>query len=232
MKENFINVVFVIDESGSMHGTEDDVIGGFKKVIDEQRANTEGTCSVSYFKFATNAETVFIGKDVKDVEYLDGKYSPDGMTALFDGVGLAIDKVGEWLDSMKEEDKPEKTLVVIMTDGGENYSKDYTADRVREMIKHQEEKYNWSFVYMGSDLKDAKDAKTLGVSTRMFASKNDYMANYTAINSVVTSYRKATGSAVFKSQKLNEALSVASADATINYANENGINAEDLLAEN
>lgn len=230
MKENFINVVFVIDESGSMTGTESDVIGGFKKVIDEQKANSAGTCSISYFKFATGVEKVFIGKDVNEVEYLDGKYDPDGLTALFDGVGVAIDEVGKWLDSMKEEDKPEKTLVVIMTDGGENNSKDYTSDKVREMIKHQEEKYNWSFIYMGSDLNDARDTRSIGISTRAFASKSDYLSNYTMINSVVTSYRSMTGSAEFKSDKLNEALNLASVETTTKYAKKKGIKAEDLLS--
>lgn len=230
MKENFINVVFVIDESGSMTGTESDVIGGFKKVVDEQKANSAGTCSISYFKFATGVEKVFIGKDINEVEYLDGKYDPDGLTALFDGVGVAIDEVGKWLDSMKEEDKPEKTLVVIMTDGGENNSKDYTSDKVREMIKHQEEKYNWSFIYMGSDLNDARDTRSIGISTRAFASKSDYLSNYAMINSVVTSYRSMTGSAEFKSEKLNEALNLASVETTTKYAKKKGINAEDLLS--
>lgn len=230
MKENFINVVFVIDESGSMTGTESDVIGGFKKVVDEQKANSAGTCSISYFKFATGVKKVFIGKDINEVEYLDGKYNPDGLTALFDGVGVAIDEVGKWLDSMKEEDKPEKTLVVIMTDGGENNSKDYTSDKVREMIKHQEEKYNWSFIYMGSDLNDARDTRSLGISNRAFASKSDYLSNYEMINSVVTSFRSITGSTAFKSDKLNEALNLASVETTTKYAKKKGINAEDLLS--
>ena len=124
MKENFIHVCFVIDESGSMTGSESDVIGGFKKVIDDQKAVKEGSCAVSLFKFATKAEEVYRGKDVKDVEYLDNKtYSPGGSTAMNDGIGLAIDTVGKWLDGMKEEDKPEKNLIVIMTDGYENNSR-------------------------------------------------------------------------------------------------------------
>ena len=77
MKENYINLVFVIDESGSMTGTENDVVGGFKKVVDEQKEIKEGTCTVSYFKFASNVEEVFIGKDVNQVEYLDGKCTLD-----------------------------------------------------------------------------------------------------------------------------------------------------------
>lgn len=230
MKENFINVVFVIDESGSMTGTESDVIGGFKKVVDEQRAVKDGTCAVSYFKFATGVEKVFLGKDINEVEYLDGKYSPDGLTALFDGVGTAIDEVGKWLDSMKEEDKPEKTLVVVMTDGGENNSRDYSASKVKEMIKHQEEKYSWEFIYMGSDLRDANDANSLGFGTKLYSSSVNYSANYDMINCALTSYRGDKGDVGAKGANFKRYLSEAATAATVDYANEIGIDANVLLS--
>ena len=222
MKENYINLVFVIDESGSMSGTESDVIGGFKKVVDEQKEIKEGTCTVSYFKFASNVEEVFIGKDVNQVEYLDGKYNPAGMTALFDGVGTAIDKIGKWLNSMKESEKPEKTMVVIMTDGGENYSKDYSASKVKEMIKHQEDKYNWTFVYMGSDLTDASDANSLGFTSRSYSSKDDYFKNYEVINDTVKLYRTTLGSAETKMAVANDFLCTSLNALTEDYEAEIG----------
>lgn len=229
MKENFIHVCFVIDESGSMSSTGGDVIGGFKKVIDEQRANSAGTCSVSYYKFASTVEKVYIGKDVNDVEYIDGKYSPGGLTALFDGVGTAIDEIGKWLDAMPEDEKPEKNLIVIMTDGGENASKEYSASKVKEMIKHQEEKYSWEFIYMGSDLKDAKDANALGISTRLYASKANYGSNYDVINLALSSYRGDCGPAGEKGKAFSRKLSEAATVATCSYAAENGLNADELL---
>jgi uncharacterized protein YegL len=232
MKENYINLVFVIDESGSMSGTESDVIGGFKKVVDEQKEIKEGTCTVSYFKFASNVEEVFVGKDVNQVEYLDGKYNPAGMTALFDGVGTAIDKIGKWLNSMKESEKPEKTMVVIMTDGGENYSKDYSASKVKEMIKHQEDKYNWTFVYMGSDLTDAKDANSLGFTSRSYSSKDDYFKNYEVINDTVKLYRTTLGSVETKMAVANDFLCTSLNALTEEYAAETGIDANSLKADN
>jgi uncharacterized protein YegL len=222
MKENYINLVFVIDESGSMSGTESDVIGGFKKVVDEQKEIKEGTCTVSYFKFASKVEEVFIGKDVNQVEYLDGKYNPAGMTALFDGVGTAIDKIGKWLNSMKESEKPEKTMVVIMTDGGENYSKDYSASKVKEMIKHQEDKYNWTFVYMGSDLTDASDANSLGFTSRSYSSKDDYFKNYEVINDTVKLYRTTLGNAETKMAVANDFLCTSLNALTEDYEAEIG----------
>lgn len=232
MKENYINLVFVIDESGSMTGTENDVVGGFKKVVDEQKEIKEGTCTVSYFKFASNVEEVFIGKDVNQVEYLDGKYKPGGMTALFDGVGVAIDKIGKWLDGMKEEDKPEKTLVVIMTDGGENSSKEYSASKVKEMIKHQEDKYNWSFVYMGSDLTDANDANSLGFASRGYSSKDNYSKNYDVINDAVRLYRTTDGDMELKLSAMNCSLAYNLNNLTEEYAVEKGIDANSLKADN
>lgn len=229
MKDNFIHVCFVIDESGSMWGTESDVIGGFKKVIDEQKEIKEGTCAVSYFKFSTGVEEVFLGKDINEVEYLDGKYSPHGLTALFDGVGQAIDKVGKWLNDMKEEDRPEKNLIVIMTDGGENNSRDYDAAKVKEMIKHQEEKYNWSFVYMGSDLKDADDANTLGFKTRSFTAKGDYIKNYDMISCSMASYRCTDGNLDAKTRAFANTLNEATIEATKKYAKENGLEVTGLL---
>lgn len=230
MKENYVHVTFVIDESGSMSGTESDVIGGFKKVVDEQRENKDGSCSISYYKFNGNVEEVFVGKDVNDVEYIDGKYRPNGMTALFDGVGIAVDKTGKWLSDMNEEDRPEKVLVVVMTDGGENSSREYSSSRIKEMIKEQEEKYNWTFVYMGSDLTDAKDANSMGLTTKLYASKMDYMANYDIVNASVSSYRCCTGTSEQKNMALKVSLEESCDSVTKAYAAENGLDANELLS--
>lgn len=229
MKENFVHVCFVIDESGSMGGTEADVIGGFKTVIDEQKAVENGTCSVSFYKFADNVHEIYKGKDVNDVEYLDGKYRPGGCTALFDAVGTAIDKIGEWLDGMKEEDKPEKNIIVIMTDGGENSSHEYSASKVKDMIKHQEDKYNWTFVYMGSDLTNAQDANSLGFGTRLFASKADYLQNYDVINCAVSAYRTSSDDLSVKSANLAKYLKETGDTITEAYAADNNLSADDLL---
>lgn len=228
-KNGLINVVFVIDESGSMSGTENDVIGGFKSVVDEQKENKNGSCTVSYYKFASGVEEVYKGEDVNNVEYLDGKYRPNGLTALFDGIGTAIDNIGKWLDGMKEEDKPEKTIVVIMTDGGENNSKDYSAGKVKEMIKHQEDKYNWTFVYMGSDLTDASDANSLGITTRCFASSSNYMSNYSIVNEAISCYRDDIDCDIkTKSLNLKARLKKSCDDATEKYASENNIDVNKL----
>lgn len=240
MKDNLIHVCFIIDESGSMYGSENDVVGGFNKTINEQKAIEEGECLVSYFKFSDNVKEMFVGRKLDDVKpmtvgqgfwqkswsnsiglsnsatvnvTLDTTlstivdnlvnsnlttgdddtfvYSPNGCTAMNDGIGTAIDRIGKWLADMPEEERPSKNLIVIMTDGEENSSREYTLSRVKEMIQHQTEKYNWTFVYMGMDITSAKCADNLGINNRSFSSKSsvDTYKNYDNISSAVKSYR-------------------------------------------
>ena len=218
MKSNFIHVCFIVDESGSMTGSESDIIGGFKKTIDEQRAVKDGSCAISLYKFDDRVTEVYRGKDVNEVEYLDEKsYRPGGCTAMNDAIGTAIDNIGKWLDGMKEEDKPEKNLIVIMTDGEENSSHEYSIEKVKEMIKHQEEKYNWSFLYLGTDISDASYAKSYGFSNRAFTTKaSASMDNvYTTLNASIGNYRCTTGST-----EVRNTLFLSSIDCDIKSLNE------------
>lgn len=193
MKDNYIHVCFIIDESGSMYSSKDDVIGGFKNTINEQKELKNGKCSVSLFTFNSDVKKVYIGKDVNDVEIID--YHPNGMTAMNDGIGIAIDSVGKWLSNMDESERPSKNLIVIMTDGAENNSKEYTFEKVREMIKHQEDKYNWSFIYMGTDLTNMKDVESLGIKMSAFSTRSDLYKNYSVVNEATKLYRCAKTSA-------------------------------------
>lgn len=198
MKANFIHVCFVVDSSGSMALSIDDVKSGFKKIIEEQKANTEGECAVSYFDFNSKVTEVYRGKNVKDINS-ELKYTPFGMTALMDGVGIAIDTIGKWLNSMPEDEKPEQNLIVIITDGKENFSKEYSASRVKEMIKHQQDKYSWNFVFLGADLTNIKDAIDLGIKTRGITTKASLGKSYDIVNYALSLYRNINGT---KEQKL------------------------------
>ena len=189
MKDNFIHVAFVIDSSGSMYRSISDVIGGFNKTIAEQKNVEKGECAISLFTFNGNVEEHYLGKDINDIDNFN--YCPNGMTALYDGVGQAIDKIGKWLSNMDESERPSKNLIVIMTDGAENSSKEYTSNQVKDMIKHQEEVYDWSFVYMGTDLTNINDAKDLGIRMSSVSSRKDLGNSYDIINSVTSCYRSA-----------------------------------------
>lgn len=187
MDLNYIHITMVIDKSGSMYTSKQDVIGGVQKIIDEQKANKDGKCTISLYTFNDKVNEVFVGKDVNDIE--EFKYSPDGMTAMNDGLGVAIDNTGKWLAAMKEEDRPSKVLVAVFTDGLENSSKEYTLKQVKDMIEHQEKVYNWTFLYLGTDITTTKMADDLGFKMKTYSSRKNMTNNYDVINTVTSCYR-------------------------------------------
>ena len=187
MKQGLIHVCFVIDSSGSMYGSVKDVIGGFEKTIEEQKKVKDGECIVSMYTFASDVKQIYLGKNINDIGKLE--YQPSGMTKLLDGVGRAIDEIGEWLAGKPEEERPSKNLIVIITDGEENYSTDYTREKVKEMITHQETKYNWTFVFLGADLTNVDDARSLGITNIACNTKSDFSNNYDFISSSASLYR-------------------------------------------
>ena len=200
MKSNLLHICFVLDESGSMYNSVDDVIGGFQKLIDEQKGEKNGECIISLYRFSDTVKKDYIGKPVDEVSKLI--YSPGGCTAMNDGVGTAIDEIGKWLSDMDESERPSKNMIVIMTDGQENASKEYNFDTVKAKIKHQEEKYSWTFVYMGTNLQDLKDANRLGIKMRSVSDSRNIAANYSHIDTYAKALRSSTNAA-----------SVAAADA-------------------
>lgn len=200
MKSNLLHICFVLDESGSMYNSVDDVIGGFQKLIDEQKGEKNGECIISLYRFSDTVKKDYIGKPVDEVSKLI--YSPGGCTAMNDGVGTAIDEIGKWLSDMDESERPSKNMIVIMTDGQENASKEYNFDTVKAKIKHQEEKYSWTFVYMGTNLQDLKDANRLGIKMRSVSNSRNIVANYSHIDTYAKALRSSTNAA-----------SVAAADA-------------------
>ena len=225
-KNNFIHVCFIIDESGSMYRSTDDVIGGFKSTIEEQKKIEDGKCAVSLFKFNGCVNEIYLGKDVNEIENLE--YIAGGCTAMNDGIGTAIDKVGKWLSDMNEEDRPSKNLIVIMTDGAENASKEYSFDRVKEMIKHQEEKYNWTFMYMGTDITSMKDVKSLGIRMSAFSSRKDFASNYSIVNEATKMYRTLKADAYTASATMDAFLSTSANEMTTKYETENNIKIKNL----
>ena len=195
---NWINLVFVIDKSGSMFSSREDVVGGFKKTIEEQKANKDGKVTVSLYTFNERVNQVYLGKDINEIE--EFHYSPDGMTAMNDGIGKAIDEVGAWLyeKDKRNDEMPGKTLVVVMTDGMENASREYTLKQVQDRIKEQTEKYSWEFIYMGTDITTTKAADDLGFKFKTFNTRGKLSKNYDIINCATSAYRSmaATGASL------------------------------------
>ena len=207
MKSNFIHVCFIIDESSSMFSSVGDVKGGFQKIITEQKENKEGTCAISIFRFSTFVKPAdFIMKDVNEVE-TTLNYNPAGCTAMYDGIGTAIDEIGKVLNNMPENQRPEKNLIVIMTDGEENSSREYQPSKVREMIKHQEDKYNWTFLYIGTDISNTNDADRVGVSYKFANIRSKVGKAYDTVNTVLHCYRYTAGDYLAKAASMASCLS-------------------------
>ena len=163
MKKNLTELVFILDRSGSMAGLEADTIGGFNAMIEKQRGEP-GEAVISTVLFDNETEVIHDRVSLDRVPALTEKeYDVRGCTALLDAVGGAIHHIGNVHKYAREEDRPEKTLFVITTDGMENASRRYTYDKVKTMIERQRERYGWEFLFLGANIDAAREAARFGI---------------------------------------------------------------------
>ena len=173
MKKNLTELVFILDRSGSMAGLEKDTIGGFNAMIEKQKGEA-GEAIISTILFDSCSEVIHDRLALDAVPKLTEKeYYVRGCTALLDAVGGAIHHIGNVHKYAREEDRPEKTLFVITTDGMENASRRYTYNKVKEQICRQKEKYGWEFLFLGANIDAAREAARFGIDP-------DRAANYHA----------------------------------------------------
>jgi hypothetical protein len=152
-------IAVLLDRSGSMESIKSDTEGGFNALIDEQRQQP-GQARVTLAQFDTDYEVVYANRPIGDVARL--QLQPRGMTALYDSVGRLITDVGAELAAMPEPDRPGKVVVVVMTDGHENSSREWTHDAVSKAIKRQESEYSWDFVFLGANMDAVAVGQQLG----------------------------------------------------------------------
>lgn len=161
MKKGLIEVVCILDRSGSMNRIIDDCIGGINTFLEKQRSIETGEVKLTLALFDDQYELVYNNKRLKEVPPITREiYSPRGMTALHDAVCKTIDTVGSRLCKTPEARRPEKVIVVVVTDGEENYSREHTLDDVFNKITHQTEKYSWEFLFLAAN----QDAFARGTS--------------------------------------------------------------------
>ncbi|MGN1339215.1 MAG: hypothetical protein ACI4WS_02880 [Oscillospiraceae bacterium] len=164
MKNNITELVFILDMSGSMADLTSDTIGGFNSMIEKQRAQ-EGEVLVSTVVFNDQSRVIHDRTPLSKVERLTNRdYTPCGCTALLDAVGSAIHHIGNVHKYARAEDVPAKTLFVITTDGMENSSRFYDSKRVKSMIKRQQSKYGWEFVFLGANIDAVETAGNIGIA--------------------------------------------------------------------
>ena len=163
MKKGLTELVFILDRSGSMHGLEADTIGGFNSMLEKQR-NAQGDALISTVLFDDEMIVLHDRVPINQMRAMTDKdYFVGGCTALLDALGGAIHHIGNVHKYARNEDVPEHTLFIITTDGMENASTRYTAQRVKQMIERQKERYGWEFLFLGANIDAVETARSFGI---------------------------------------------------------------------
>ena len=171
MKKNLTEIVFILDRSGSMSGLEADTIGGFNSMLAKQKQE-KGDELVSTVLFDNVCEVLHDRVEIgKIAPMTERDYTVRGCTALLDAIGGAIHHIGNVHKYARAEDVPEHTLFIITTDGMENASRNYTAEKVKQMIERQKTKYGWEFLFLGANIDAVETARHFGIAP-------DRAANY------------------------------------------------------
>ena len=155
---NEMDVIFLLDRSGSMGGIEKDTIGGYNSYIDSQRGKN---VKVTTVLFDDKYEVLHNREDVDNIKKLTNKeYYVRGCTALLDAIGKTIREM--------EDKNPNKVIFIITTDGYENTSTKYNKSQIKELISVHKD---WKFMYIGADIDSYSEGRSLGI-------KDEFIANY------------------------------------------------------
>ncbi len=163
MGKGLTEIIYILDRSGSMSGLEADTIGGFNSMMEKQKKTGEKAI-VSTVLFDDECEVIHDRIPIEKIEKMTEKqYFVRGCTALLDAVGGAIHHIKNIHKYAREEDRPEKTIVVITTDGMENASRKYSREKIARMIKKQQKKYGWEFIFIGANIDAYAEAQKYGI---------------------------------------------------------------------
>jgi uncharacterized protein YegL len=163
MSKGYTEIVYILDRSGSMSGLEADTIGGFNSMMEKQKKTGEKAL-VSTVLFDDECEVIHDRIPIEKIEKMtDKQYYVRGCTALLDAVGGAIHHIGNVHKYAREEDRPEKTIFVITTDGMENASRNYSREKIEKMVKKQQKKYGWEFIFIGANIDAYAEAQKFGI---------------------------------------------------------------------
>lgn len=193
MKKELTEIVYILDRSGSMSGLESDTIGGYNAMLSQQK-DAPGQALISTVLFDDRCEVLHDRLAIETVTPMSAEqYSVRGTTALLDAVGSAIHHIGNIHKYAREEDRPQKTIIVITTDGMENASYRYSYDQVKLMIERQKERYGWEFIFLGANIDALDVADRFGIGTDRAANYNadseGTKLNYEVVSEAITNLR-------------------------------------------
>jgi len=188
----YSEILYLLDRSGSMASIWDDAFSGLNHFIREQQKE-KGDCNFQLVAFDNEYEVI---REAQDLQYVrpvcPQELFPRGSTAYLDALGRLIDDAGARY--ARQIRKPEKVIVVVMTDGMENASRNFTKRDIRARIEHQEGKYGWEFIFAGADMDVVGEANLLGVkvaNTMSWDKTADGVRNfYGAVGATVSNYRQ------------------------------------------
>ncbi len=193
MKKNLTELVFILDKSGSMAGMEADTVGGFNAMIKKQK-EAEGEAYVSTVLFSSQSTVLHDRERVEKIDTLtENEYRVGGSTALLDAIGGAIKHISNIHKYIREEDVPEHTVFVITTDGMENASREYSSKKIKEMIKLQEEKYGWEFLFLASNIDAVETAEGIGIRADRavnYSVERETVGMYEEVGEIIHAYRR------------------------------------------
>jgi hypothetical protein len=161
-------LIFILDESGSMCHQKQTLVHAINKLLDEQRIMTlndshdPAKIDVHIQKFSSCMHKPIVGT-LDSISIAYNQYNPDGSTALFDTIGRTIDQYQIMADTRDDKvDTDKKIIFVIVTDGQDNMSLDYSLSDIKNMIALQIER-GWKFLYLGENLETLEQAHSLGL---------------------------------------------------------------------
>ena len=194
MKKDLTELVFILDRSGSMSGLESDTIGGYNAMLKKQQQEA-GEAVVTTVLFDDQYELLHDRINLKGIRPISAReYYVRGCTALLDAIGKTIQKIANVQQHTSEEERAEKVLFVITTDGMENASKEYSYKKIRSLVEKQQKKYGWEFIFLGANIDAIAAAADLGISADRSANYHADSAgtqlNYEAVSDAVSDLRQ------------------------------------------
>ncbi|HHX30580.1 MAG TPA: VWA domain-containing protein [Clostridiaceae bacterium] len=194
MNKDRTELIFILDKSGSMGGLEADTIGGYNAMLKKQK-EVEGECTLTTVLFDNSYELLHDRLDIRAVEPLtEREYQVGGSTALLDAMGRTIHKIISVQKNSSDEFKAGKVIFVIITDGQENSSREYSLDRIKGLVEKERDRYGWEFIFLGANMDAIQTGGAFGIAPDRAL---DYLADsqgtqlsYSVMSETITSFRK------------------------------------------